>query len=72
MTMERSAAKYLWDARRAAERAAGFTAGRSFADYLADDMLRAAVDRQFEVIGEALYPTREVLTLPCRAVSGTP
>ena len=48
------AAKYLWDARRATERIARFTADRTFDDYLADDMLRAAVERQFEIIGEAL------------------
>ena len=58
MTAGRSAAKYLWDARRAAERIARFTAGRGFEDYLADDMLRAAVERQFEVIGEALAGLR--------------
>jgi uncharacterized protein with HEPN domain len=56
--MGRSAAKYLWDAQRAAERIARFTAGRSFDDYLADDMLRAAVERQFEVIGEAFAGLR--------------
>ncbi len=58
MTAGRSAAKYLWDAQRAAERIARFTAGRSFEDYLADDMLRAAVERQFEVIGEAFAGLR--------------
>jgi uncharacterized protein with HEPN domain len=47
------AAKLLWDAQEAAGRIARFTAGRSFDDYLADDMLRAAVERQFEIIGEA-------------------
>jgi uncharacterized protein with HEPN domain len=52
------AAKYLWDARRAAERVARFTMGRSFDDYLADDMLRAAVERQFEIIGEAFTALR--------------
>jgi uncharacterized protein with HEPN domain len=58
MTEERSVAKYLWDARRAAERAARFTADRSFDDYLADDMLRAAAEQQFEIIGEALAGLR--------------
>ncbi len=58
MTAGRSAPKYLWDAQRAAERIARFTAGRSFEDYLADDMLRAAVERQFEVIGEAFAGLR--------------
>lgn len=33
---------------------AQFTAGKSFADYDADAMLRAAVEREFEIIGEAL------------------
>lgn len=46
--------KYLWDAQKAASRIKRFTAGRSFDDYLDDDMLRAAVERQFEIIGEAL------------------
>ena len=42
-------AKLLWAAQGAAERIARFTAGRSFDDYLAHDMLRAAVERQFEI-----------------------
>ena len=54
------AAKYLWDAQRAAERIARFTAGRDRAAYLADEMLRAAVERQFEIIGEALAGLRRV------------
>jgi len=52
------AAKYLWDARAAADRIVRFTAGRSFADYRADEMLRAAVERQFEIIGEAFTGLR--------------
>ena len=52
------ACKYLWDAQRAAERIVRFTSGRSFDDYLADEMLGAAVERQFEIIGEALAGLR--------------
>jgi uncharacterized protein with HEPN domain len=44
----------LWDARQAAEKIVRFTSGRSFDDYLADEMMSAAVERQFEIIGEAL------------------
>ncbi len=49
---------YLWDARDAAQRIARFTAGRSYDDYLADEMLRSAVERQFEIIGEAFAGLR--------------
>ena len=54
----REAEKYLWDARRAAERIARFTAGRAFDDYLGDEMLRSAVERQFEILGEAFSGLR--------------
>jgi uncharacterized protein with HEPN domain len=46
--------KYLWDALRAAERLGKFRQGKSFADYQSDDLLRSAVERQLEIIGEAL------------------
>jgi uncharacterized protein with HEPN domain len=52
--MPRDPRTYLWDARRAAELVAAFVDGRVFEDYCADAMLRSAVERQFEIIGEAL------------------
>ena len=52
--MRRDPRKYLWDAQQAAERIARFLAGKTFDDYLADEQLRSAVERQFEIIGEAL------------------
>ena len=58
MVNSADAKKYLWDARRAADRIARFTNSRSFSDYLADEMLRAAVERQFEIIGEAFTGLR--------------
>ena len=51
--MKPEAHKYLYDIRRAAELLTEFTAGKTLADYQRDAMLRAAVERQFEVIGEA-------------------
>jgi uncharacterized protein with HEPN domain len=54
------AAKYLCDAYTAAERIVRFTIGRTYEDYLDDDMLRAAVERQFEIIGEAFAGLRRV------------
>ena len=44
----------LWDARDAATAIADMTAGKSFADFDSDIVLRSAVERQFEILGEAL------------------
>jgi uncharacterized protein with HEPN domain len=52
--MRRDPRRYLWDAITAAERARDFTAGCSLSAYQSNAMLRAAVERQFEIIGEAL------------------
>ncbi len=52
--------KYLWDAANAAELARGFAHGQTFADYQANAMLRAAVEREFEIIGEALNQLSKV------------
>lgn len=52
--MRREDRTYLYDIQQAASLIAQFTAGRTFDDYLADPMLRAAVERVFEIIGEAL------------------
>jgi uncharacterized protein with HEPN domain len=46
--------KYLYDIVQAAELALGFVAGKSFADYKVDPLLRSAVERQLEIVGEAL------------------
>ena len=46
--------KYLYDIQRAAGLLREFTGGKVFADYEDDAMLRSAVERQFEIIGEAM------------------
>jgi uncharacterized protein with HEPN domain len=45
---------WLWDIRTAADSIAVFVQGRDFEGYAADLMLRSAVERQFEILGEAL------------------
>ena len=46
--------KYLYDIQRAAGLLREFTLGKTFVDYAGNAMLRSAVERQFEVIGEAM------------------
>jgi uncharacterized protein with HEPN domain len=52
--MQPEAKALLWDASRAVELVRSFVAERSWDDYKADAMLRSAVERQFEILGEAL------------------
>ena len=44
---------YLWDMLTAAQAVVDFTQGRTLADYESDLLLRSAVERQIEIIGEA-------------------
>ena len=52
--MRLEAKKYLYDIQQAASRIADFTSGKKLEDYRGNPMLRSAVERQFEIIGEAL------------------
>jgi uncharacterized protein with HEPN domain len=52
--MQRDQRAYLWDIKEAAEAIQGFTENKTYEDYTNGLMLRSAVERQFEVIGEAL------------------
>jgi uncharacterized protein with HEPN domain len=52
--MPLEARKYLYDIQQATNLIDGFCAGKSFADYQQDPMLRSAVERQFEIVGEAV------------------
>lgn len=58
--MPRDARTYLWDARRAAGLVVEFVSGRSWQDYQSDALLRSAVERQFEIVGQALNQLRRV------------
>jgi len=48
------AAKLIWDAQQALQRIQRFVARKDFAAYQSDELLRSAVERQFEILGEAL------------------
>ena len=48
------ARKYLYDIQQACQKIQRFTRNRSLKDYQGDEMLRSAVERQLEIVGEAL------------------
>ena len=52
--MRRDPRAYLWDAREAINAIAVFTSNRTREDFQLDLMLCSAVERQFEIVGEAL------------------
>ena len=52
--MHADAAKLIWDAHQALQRISRFVTGKDFAAYQGDELLRSAVERQFEILGEAL------------------
>lgn len=52
--MKRDPKSLLWDACNAADAIANMTAGKTFIEFDRDIVLRSAVERQFEIVGEAL------------------
>jgi uncharacterized protein with HEPN domain len=52
--MQRDPRAFLWDVRDAALAIQGFVAGMDVSVFQANDMAQAAVERKFEIIGEAL------------------
>lgn len=52
--MDRDPRAYLWDVDEAIAAIQAFVANKVFEDYAGDLMLRSAVERQFEIIGEAV------------------
>jgi uncharacterized protein with HEPN domain len=56
--MDESSLKHYYDAREAARAIRRFASGRSYEDYCTDEMLSSAIERKFEIIGEAFARIR--------------
>ena len=52
--MQRDPRAFLWDVRESTLAIQGFIAGINADAYAASDLVQAAVERKFEIIGEAL------------------
>lgn len=63
--MPHDTAKLLWDMLNAAQRIQRFVAGKTFDHYAHDELLRSGVERQYEIIGEAM--TRLIKSDPATA-----
>ncbi len=53
-------AAYLWDARAAADAIFEFLEGIDHAGFASSPLIQAAVERKFEIIGEALSQLRKI------------
>ena len=60
MEPEERDAAYLWDMLDAAKAVREFVSSRTYDDYQKDRMLRGAVERNIEIIGEAARHVSEV------------
>jgi len=52
--MRPETAAYIWDAKQAAEAVNAFVEGKVQSEFVEDLLLRSAVERQLEILGEAL------------------
>lgn len=57
--MQPDSAAYLWDVRASGDRVATFTAGLTQEEYADDELRKSAVERQLEIVGEALNKLRK-------------
>jgi uncharacterized protein with HEPN domain len=67
--MQLETKKYLYDILEATENIEEYTSGLTYREYLADSMIQAAVERKFEIIGEALNRIKKLDSTVLNAIS---
>jgi len=70
--MNEESLKHYFDALAAASAIRRFSEGKSFEDYRSDDMLASAIERKFEIIGEALNRIKKTHPEDLQAISDWP
>ena len=75
MQPEERDAAYLWDMLDAAKAVSAFVSSRTYDDYRKDRMLRGAVERHIEIIGEAANRVSDVFqathpNIPWKSIIG--
>ena len=70
--MNRESKKYLFDMLSACNEILSFIGGTSFDDYLDNPLLRRAVERDIEIIGEALAQLRTIDPDTAEAIPDSP
>ncbi len=58
--MQAETAKFLHDVITACDLVAKFSSGKTFSEYQSNEMLCAAVEREFIIVGEALMQARKL------------
>jgi len=70
--MNEKSLKHYFDALTSARAVRQFSQGKCFEDYCSDDMLASAIERKFEIIGEALSRIRKTHPEDLKAIGDWP
>jgi uncharacterized protein with HEPN domain len=70
--MNEESLKHFYDALTSARAILRFCEGKSFEDYCSNDMLASAIERKFEIIGEALNRIKKTHPQDLKAISDWP
>lgn len=70
--MNEESLKHFFDAFASARAIQKFSQGKSFEDYCSDDMLTSAIERKFEIIGEALNRIKRTHPRDLKVISDWP